>query len=506
MRRSRTQPAITAFVAALSLGLTSAAWSQPAPSAKPSAKPSAAPSAKPSAKPSADPSAKPSAGPQADSALPPGHPSINPGLPQGHPPIDDSDGSDGSDDEAPTGAPPGHGHGATPDQAPEDTAIDDPSLPPGSFVITVKDGQDRVIPGAAITLGILHSSVAKGDSREETSRTTDEQGSVRFDAMTIGSGTQYRVVTTRGPARFEVGPFTLSDRQGKRVVLHAYEVTTDIENAPVGMQAIVYLQLREDSISVEHLFSVYNLGGVAWVPNVTITLPEGFKAFNKQDDAADVRVEEIAGKGAALRGTVGPGRHDVTFRYQVPLKNEEKQTLRIGLPPRVAQGRVMVEVSKTMGVEVTGFPAAQKSQNREGKRLLITDQQAARSEGGLRSFEITLTGLPTPGPGRWIAVILAALALIGGGAYMLQTKDITALPDDARDDLLDAREALLREIVDLERAHRRGDVGPKTYARVRGALLDSLARIIAMLEGDRTGTQTREAQASAKPASAAEPP
>jgi hypothetical protein len=400
--------------------------------------------------------------------------------------------------------PPGHANGAAQGEGPEDTAVDDATLPVGTFVVTIKDAKERPIPRASIKLGILHSSVAKGDSREELSRDTDEQGSIRFDGMTIGSGTTYRIVTTRGPATFEVGPFGLSDRQGKRVVLHTYEVTTDIENAPVGMQAIVYLQLREDSISVEQLISIFNLGGVAWVPNVSITLPSGFKAFNKQDDAADVRVEEVPGKGAAIRGTVGPGRHDVTFRYQVPLTNDERLTLKIGLPPRVAQGRVMVEVSKTMGVEVAGFPAAQKSQNRDGKRLLITDQQAARSEGGIRSLDITLTGLPTPGPGRWIAVVLAALALIGGAVHILQAGDSKVLPDDAREDLLDAREALLREIVELERAHRRGDVGPKAYGRLRGALLDSLSRIITMLEGDRSGTKQRSA--SAKPASAAEPP
>ena len=101
---------------------------------------------------------------------------------------------------------------------------------------------------------------------------------------------------------------------------------------------------------------------------------------------------------------------------------------------------------------------------------------------------------------------LAACALLGAIAYTLQRGDSRELPDDAREDLLDAREALLREIVDLERAHRRGDVGPKTYARVRGALLDSLARIVAMLEGDRLPEEARAKPASAEPASAAEPP
>src|SRR5262249_42255180 len=154
--------------------------------------------------------------------------------------------------------------------------------------------------------------------------------------LTFGSGTTYRVLTTRGPATYSVGPFALSDQVGKRAVLYSYEVATDIEGLPVGMQAAVYLQLREDTISVEHLFSVFNLGEVAWVPNnINVVLPNGYKAFNKPDDSGDVRIEEVSGKGAAFRGTATPGRHDVSFRYQVPLTGEDKQTIRINLPPRV---------------------------------------------------------------------------------------------------------------------------------------------------------------------------
>ena len=44
------------------------------------------------------------------------------------------------------------------------------------------------------------------------------------------------------------------------------------------------------------------------------------------------------------------------------------------------------------------------------------------------------------------------------------------------------RDAVLGEIVALERAHQNGEVGPKTYARVRPALIDALARIVALIE------------------------
>jgi hypothetical protein len=379
-------------------------------------------------------------------------------------------------------------------EPPEDTIQEDPTLPPGVLVVTVNDAQDRPIPRAPLKLSVLHQSVAKGDSREELTRTADESGVVRFEGLTTGSASQYRAITTRGPGSFSLGPFALGAERGKRAVVHAYEVSTSIDEVLVGMQAAVYVQLREDSLSVEHLFSVFNLGAVAWVPNITVSLPEGFKAFNKPDNAEEgVHFAEVKDTGAALRGTIAPGRHDATFRYQVPLENKEKQTLTIQLPPRVAQARVMVEASRQMGVEVPGFPPAERSQNRDGKRILITGRQVSREEGGLRKLEITITGLPTQGYGRWVAVVLAVTALAGGGAFVYARRGKEEeMDEETRDELIEARDALLDEIAELERAHRRGDVGPKTYARIKNALLDSLARIVAMLEK--------------KPAAAAPPP
>ena len=107
----------------------------------------------------------------------------------------------------------------------------------------------------------------------------------------------------------------------------------------------------------------------------------------------------------------------------------------------------------------------------------------ARAEGGLPSLTITITGLPTTGPGRWLAVGLAATAILGAGSYAWSRRRDDELPEDALADLREAREALLDEIVSLERAHKSGEVGPKSYERLRAALLDALARIVEKLEG-----------------------
>jgi hypothetical protein len=141
---------------------------------------------------------------------------------------------------------------------------------------------------------------------------------------------------------------------------------------------------------------------------------------------------------------------------------------------------VLTEASKSMGLEVRGFPPAKHVEGRDGKHLLLTDF-AASKPGQASTIDITLTNLPTQGPGRWIAVLLAVVALGAGIAYAAQSSD-GQLDGDSKKDLAEAREALLDELVALERARKSGEVGPKTYGRVRASLLDALARIVSMIE------------------------
>jgi hypothetical protein len=443
----------------------------------------------------------------AASALPPGHPPTD-ALPSGHPPVPDEAGDD--DEDAPS-APNPHGaanpHGADPRfyQAPPDGSQDDPTLPVGTLVVSLRDSQDRPIPHAKFSLSELFSTVAKGDKPERiTEREVGDDGTLRIDNLIIGTGTTYRVSSARAGGRYGTARFPLNDKAGKRAVLHVFDASPNIEELQAGMQGVVYVTLKEDVIQVEQLLSVFNLGEVAWVPDVAFKLPAGFKAFNKQEAMNEARIEEVKDHGAALRGTFGPGRNDMDFRYQVPLDGNDKQTITIELPPRVAQMRVMAESSRSMALKVVGFPDPQKV-TRDGKRLLVTERQVSRSEGGQQTVEITLSGLPVPGPGRWIAVLLAAVALASGVVYVARRRDDGEIDDDTRNDLVEAREALLSEMVALERAHRSGEIGPKTYARLRAALLDALARVVSQLDSARAakaaGTKRRREPRAAGEAS-----
>ena len=477
------------------------------------AKPAASAAAKPAEKPAASaaagkPADKPDAGasdagpadagpgPVDGSTLPPGHPPVGEDLPEGHPnvgnnPHADPHGDPHGDDEDP------HGGRAGFFEAPPDIVVEDPAPPAGTISITIKDAEDKPIPKASVVLNILESSVSKGDSRKRRSIEMDEQGFGQVEGLAFGAGMSYRITTTRDGGSFASEPFGLSAKAGKRIVLHAYESSPDVDKVLVGMQAFVFVSLKEDVLSIEHTFRIFNIGKTAWTPDsegAKMMLPDTHKAFNVMDSMADLKFVEGAKHDASLVGTIGPGQNEASFRYHVPLTGSERQTVRVTLPPRVGEVRVFSEAGKTLGLDVAGFPAAQKQRGNDGRKLWITGRAAQQGEKGVRSLEISITGLPTPGPGRWIAVICAITALGIAGAFVAKQQSEGDTQDDIRDDLVEARDALLSEFVTLEKAHKKGDIGPKTYKRVREALLDALARVSGRLDEVRTARAARKRQ------------
>ena len=81
-----------------------------------------------------------------------------------------------------------------------------------------------------------------------------------------------------------------------------------------------------------------------------------------------------------------------------------------------------------------------------------------------------------------LALFLALAAAGVSVTYVISRRNQVALPADSMADLEDAKQALLKEFVSLERARKQGEIGPKTYDRIRRAMLDALARIMGELE------------------------
>jgi hypothetical protein len=378
-------------------------------------------------------------------------------LPPNHPPI----GPSGPPDEL----------GILPD-----SILPASDLPAGTIEAKIVDDKESPLAGTPVRLGILKQSVAEGEQRSEQLATTDASGLVRFSGLAIGSEYSYRISVRKEPAEYTSDPFALSGDHGQRVILHVLPATHDVSRAMVGMRAIFVIEPRDDVFQFQAMFRVFNLGRVTWVPDdVTIELPRGWKAFNAAESPTDARFV-AEGDRLRLRGTFGPGEADVSFSFQVPNDHDESVDFRLSLPPHTAEVRVIAEAARGMGLEVLGFDPAQPSGSGAGQRVLVTGKRVRPGEQQLSDVTIRLTGVPTPGPGRWIALLLAALAAAAGlGIALGPTKEPGARLPDA--DLAQAREVLLAELVALEKARQSDQVGPRTYESARQALIDALARM-----------------------------
>jgi hypothetical protein len=142
-----------------------------------------------------------------------------------------------------------------------------------------------------------------------------------------------------------------------------------------------------------------------------------------------------------------------------------------------------------MTLEVAGFSKAQPSRRRDGQRVLQAAKQLdpqrnpteflANVEDG--KLAVAVRGLPSSGNAAMTAAALA-VGVVGLGVAALGQKGEKARREELRLELVEARDALLAELEALEQAKARGDVGPKSYERLRGSLIDALARILARLD------------------------
>lgn len=359
-------------------------------------------------------------------------------------------------------------------EPPADTEVADPSLAPGTILVELVDGDGHPVAGEVVTLGILINSVAKGDSRKHVAVTTDERGRALFSGLETSSNIAYRVSSAFQGGAFAATPFQLEQGKAMHVTMHVYPVARDVLRTLVISEATVAAELREDRLQLEEVLTFYNLGRVAWQPeNLRLALPKGFTALSAQASMTDQGVDPIP-DGALLRGTYTPGRHVVDFRWQLPLSSGDKDVeFGLGLPPHVAGARVVMPAMAGVKLSVEGFHPAELRHDSRGERFLVAERRMRPEDPKLTALTIAIQDLPTPGPGRWVALLIAACGVATGLAFSFSRPPSRATGDGK------VRANLLDELEALERAHRAGDVGPKTYESARKRLVDALARTFA---------------------------
>jgi hypothetical protein len=329
-----------------------------------------------------------------------------------------------------------------------------------------------------VRLGVMKQDVAEGDSRSQVDGVTNAEGVAVFQGLAIGTAYSYRVTVNRGGGAFASEPLRLGETGGQRVLLHVYPVTRDLRTALVGLRGVIFVQPREDVFQVETNFEVLNIGSTAWVPeHITFALPIGAKAFRAGDSMNDTRVEHTGSGPAELVGTYAPGQHEVGYQFQLDNHHERRTSLRIALPPHVAELRVVAEGARGMLLTVDGFPEAEPMQGQDGSHLVATSRRLTRGEAALETLEITLDNLPVPSLGRWYAVGIAVCLAVFGLLHTLRSGRRNDRRTENVEEARQAEELVLDELVALERLKEDARIGPRTYQETRIELLDALARL-----------------------------
>jgi hypothetical protein len=404
---------------------------------------------------------------------------------------------------SPSAAPPTNPHAANPHAAnphapkevplPEDGAQPAPDLPPGTLVVALRDALEQPLADVSFDLAVLHQSIARGDTKERLTATTDAQGFASFTGLEFGTAHVYRIVAKRGEASFDTGDFNLSDKFGMRAFLHLYESTPDRNDAGILGRSNVSVTLKEDVLVFEYQVSYLNRSPLAWVADERMVMPSGFKAFNSPDGMSP---KLIPGDNIVmLQGTVPPGETQIAFRFQVPMETDGTQTVALPMLPNMAAIGLGMEASSKMTVSLDGFPKSERRSDQSGKSFLMTKKQITPEDYVAGRFltapSLTVTGLPARPWASFLAAVLA-LATAGGGIFYLATRNkAPGLTKEGREDLIEARGVLLGEFVELERARAAGTIGPRTYERLRQAMLDALAGILEKLGAARDGGGVR---------------
>jgi hypothetical protein len=374
-------------------------------------------------------------------------------------------------------------------RVPQSTLKPEPDLPPQTIVVDVIDGStDRPVPGVEITLDITERSVSKGDSKSQRRAKADGSGSATFAKLELPAVTEYRASVVREGATFAGPSFQLAQTKAMRAIIYVFPVTRALRDATVLMRGFTYAEILDEAIQINQAYRIINLGTNAWfADNVQVQLPAGAKAF--KGGPGDV-LWTVAGETASLRGTITPGQHDVSFQYQIPWDGERELSLEFGILPQVQSYRIASDAPPGLQLSGNGFSEAEPTENNSGQRMLIAERSLNRPDPSFRTVTMRLANLPIRPVGRWYAVGIAGVAILGGfyaaGRLRSARSRVSGLTEDERVELEEAKGRLLEELASLDRAHKAGDIGPKTYERMRRNLTDALAHLLSRLEGTST--------------------
>lgn len=480
--RARTQ--ITGLAVVAILATSPGAWAQDMPPGHP---------------PMGAPTPAPPLPPGHSDVVPAGHPPTG-AVPAGHPPT-------------PTSATPGHATGggtADADRAQISRVLQPPqpasarpseSLAAGTVRVLVVDGSGAPVPDVPVNIG----SLAAGERSRNNGRTGGD-GIATFTELSVGTSQAYRVNVPNDGATYSTAPFQLPTDRGYEVRVSRLPVTRD-DDAVFFHTFRIMITQRGERMQVTHQTELTNAGASTFVfpeDGLRASLPEDALNFQFQRVMTNQRVEEIADEHAyAIHGSLPPGTMQLAWAYDLPVEGGDIE-LTVPVPLRFFGIQVVVEALPELRLDVRDLPAPERFDTQghpcEDSRQTsgcawVTQMRRGPTDAAIPELAIRISGIPGPGPVRWIAVFFTIL-LVFAGLLILTTSG------SAREEGIEVRalrEAALREeAASLAEELEAGDIGPEYEKRRRAEIARELA--VLLYAGDTAEADgTARADAHAPP-------
>lgn len=356
-------------------------------------------------------------------------------------------------------------------------AAPSPQVAPGSIHVRVLDPAEHPIANAELQLGVMAQ-----DGRKATPARTGADGTFVFDKLPVGDKQAYRVNVLYQGAKYSSNPFRLSSDSGYDVTIRRLDVTQDVRDIVLYVGA-TSLQLKDERLRIVQQARLVNIGAKTYVfpdKGLLVAFPKEAVAFQAEDVMTDQHMKESVGEGMRITGSMPPGEVTLTWGFDVP-QSDTTAEFNFELPWMTFAYRVLADAAPGMKLEVDDMPPAELHTD-NGSRFLVTELVKSVGEQPLRRVHIKLSGIPGPGPMRFIAVGLA-LCVLALGAFLSRRRPTTGpsvLAGGAGPQLTLAQEQarLLERARELEADRVRGDIGPEFHKDALRDLEEELSAVL----------------------------
>jgi len=329
------------------------------------------------------------------------------------------------------------------------------------------------------------------------SATTDDQGRAQFKDLPAGSS--WRAETTVDGESLTSDPFTVPAAGGLRVILVAglaraaeqkkQDEAKALEAPPVkgtvvfGGDTRILMQFRADALQVFYVLDIVNnarnrvdIGGP-----LIIDLPSNAAGAGTLEGSSPSAT--VNGSRLTIVGPFAPGTTSVQVGYQLRY-DSSNLTFQQKWPAAIEQVTVGVQKVGNLTVSSPQFLQTRDLSTDDGIVFLIGSGSSLPAGSTLT---VNLGNLPIQSPTpRYVALGLAA-GVVALGIWL--SVSVRQQRRDDRRTLTSRRDALLRELEDLEKRRRAGSVGGERYASRRQRLISDLEHIYGELDEAGQGPQ-----------------